>query len=63
MSVPPGMKACAGCGKPMGAGRGVCPECGHMTTWFKLRFYVGGGCAVVALLGILLMLIMALIGQ
>ncbi|MCC6144476.1 MAG: hypothetical protein IT368_11780 [Candidatus Hydrogenedentes bacterium] len=47
---------CPGCGKALPAGRGVCPECGYMTGWFRTRIYVG--CLAVALgfLGILTMI-------
>ena len=49
---PPSTRQCPGCGGEVEARRGVCPECGHMTTWFKIRFF--GGCAAVffALTGI-----------
>ena len=42
--------------EPMGKTRGVCPECGHMTAWFKVRLFIGGFFALLALFGILLML-------
>jgi hypothetical protein len=44
----------------MGINRGVCPECGHMTTWFKVRFYVGGCFVVIAFLGLMFMAFLAI---
>jgi len=37
----------------MGKNRGVCPECGFMTPWFRIRLY--GGCfgIILAVCGIL----------
>ena len=49
-------RPCPQCGEPMGKTRGVCPECGHMTAWFKVRLFIGGFFALLALFGILLML-------
>lgn len=60
MSASDYTKPCAQCGQPMGRTRGVCPECGHMTPWFKIRLFAGGGCAIIAFIGILIMLFAAI---
>ncbi len=44
----------------MGINRGVCPECGHQTTWFKFRLWVGCAGAIFAAIVITMMTIMAL---
>jgi hypothetical protein len=43
--------------------RGVCPECGHMTTWFQIRLF--GGCAgiLAALIGLAVLWFNALFGN
>lgn len=46
----------------MGINRGVCPECGYQSTWFKIRFYTGCAGVIFALITITAMLIMALFG-
>lgn len=46
----------------MGINRGVCPECGYQTPWFKFRFYTGCAGAIFAFIVISMMLIMALFG-
>lgn len=42
-------RPCPQCGKNMPANRNVCAECGHVSTWFKVRVAVG--CASLALGG------------
>lgn len=54
-------KPCRQCGKPMPRERGVCPHCGEMTPWFRVRFLVGCASVVIALIGMLIMLIRALV--
>jgi len=50
-SAPPARtRPCSKCGKAIHAARGVCPECGHMGLWMKLRLYVG--CASLVLGGL-----------
>lgn len=51
----PRTKPCPDCGEAMGINRGVCPKCGHMTGWFKIRLYVGGAFVLVAFLGLMFM--------
>lgn len=57
---PPDSRPCPNCGEALHRGRGVCPACGHMSTWFKVRLY--GGCAgiLLALLAIGLFLLQRL---
>lgn len=59
---PTPMKPCAGCGKEMPKSRGVCHECGHMSTWFKVRFFVGGAFILLGFLSLLAMMVLALMG-
>lgn len=58
----PDARPCPSCGKPLGAYRGVCPDCGHMTTWFQLRLLLGCGGMIFALLAVLLMLVLRMLG-
>lgn len=53
-------RTCPACGAPLPAGREVCPSCGHISRWFKVRLW--GGCifALLAFAGVIGMLIMAL---
>jgi len=46
----------------MGINRGVCAECGHQTTWFKIRLTVGCAGALFAFIIISIMLYKALTG-
>ena len=55
-------KPCLACGESMPPRRGVCSACGHATTWFKLRFYVGCGSILFATLGWLLLWLLAMRG-
>ncbi len=55
-------KPCPACNEPMGINRGVCPECGHQTTWFKFRLYLGCAGALFAAIIIGLMMLSALYG-
>ena len=34
-------RVCPLCAKPLPKNRGVCPECGGMTNWFKMRLVFG----------------------
>ena len=56
----PGMRPCPGCDKPLPVNRHVCPECGYVSPWFKVRFYLGCLFAILAFLGVGAMLVMAL---
>jgi len=61
--VPPTRtRPCKKCGKAMPASRGVCPECGHMDTWFQVRLYVGCASLLLGGLAILGSIITALWG-
>jgi len=53
-------KPCPACGKSMPRQRGVCPECGHMSPWFKIRLGVGCVSIAIGFSGMLLMLYLAL---
>ncbi len=53
-------KPCPHCGDAMPAARGVCPACGGMTTWFKVRLSLGCISISLAFGGILVMLWLAL---
>lgn len=55
---PPRTRPCQRCGKDMPASRSVCPECGHTSTWFKLRVVVG--CLSLGLGGLAILLSLAL---
>lgn len=57
-AAPPRTRKCQACGKDMPAARSVCPECGHMSTWFKLRVFVG--CASLTLGGLAILISLAL---
>ena len=48
----PSERLCRGCGAPLPPSRGVCPECGHVTTWFKVRFLAGCLFALLAIAGV-----------
>lgn len=63
MSRPaPATRICGACGKEIGANRGVCPECGHATTWFQLKLFIGCASAIFAALSIGAMVVMRLLG-
>lgn len=63
MSSPaPFLKICPACGKEIHANRGVCPECGHVSTWFQIKFMLGCAGALFALLSIGTMLVLRLLG-
>lgn len=51
-------RPCPQCGKEVHAARGVCPECGYMSTWFKAR--VGIGCLFLGLGGLAILANIAL---
>ena len=46
----------------MPANRGVCPECGHQSTWFKFRLYFGCAGALFAFIVIMIMAYQAIFG-
>ena len=46
----------------MSIDRGVCPECGYVFPWFKIRLYVGGCSVILALIGLGLMVLLNLMG-
>jgi len=58
----PAPRICQGCEKELPKGRGVCPHCGQMTTWFKVRFFLGGAFVLLGFLCMVAMMILALIG-
>lgn len=61
MSEPPSYtKLCPNCGKPMPKQRGVCPECGGMTSWFKVRMALGCVAVGIFVLGLVSMVLAAL---
>lgn len=47
----------------MPAARSVCPECGFMTKWFKLRLYVGGAFLLFGAITLIIEFILALRGN
>ena len=55
-------RPCPQCEQPLPIARGVCPECGYMTTWFRIRFFGGCAFALFAIAMIFLMLLSALYG-
>lgn len=61
-TIDPGTKFCGGCGAPLPPGRGVCPECGYVSTWFKVRFLVGCFFALLAIAGVGAMVLISIFG-
>jgi predicted amidophosphoribosyltransferase len=59
MSEGPETKLCPGCQEPMPQRRGVCPACGHMTAWFKVRLGVGCGSVLAMTIGWILLWFLA----
>ena len=55
-------KPCPACEKEIPANRGVCPECGHQSTWFKMRLYLGCLGVLFGFIVTALMAIMAIMG-
>ena len=53
-------RVCPECEAKVHVHRGVCPECGHMTTWFKVRLYVGCGSLLLAGIGFLAMFLVSM---
>lgn len=53
---------CAKCGQQMPAARSVCPHCGHMTTWFRVRLVLGCGSLLLGGLTILGWIVSLLMG-
>lgn len=51
---------CPACGAPMAPGRSVCPSCGYVSRWFKVRLVVGCLFLLLAMAGLVGMIIMAL---
>jgi uncharacterized OB-fold protein len=60
-TLPP-TRICAACGKEIHANRGVCPECGHVTTWFQVKLMLGCAGAVFALLSIGTLIVLRMLG-
>lgn len=56
-------KPCPQCGRPMPKQRGVCAECGGMTTWFKVRLAVGCISMLLAVLGMAAVIALALLSR
>lgn len=59
-TLPPNTRPCPGCGEPLPVSRGVCPECGHVTPWFRIRFFVGCGALSVGFIALMFMIYMML---
>ncbi|MFP4500614.1 MAG: hypothetical protein ACLFTT_06395 [Candidatus Hydrogenedentota bacterium] len=53
-------RPCPQCGQPLALNRHVCPACGYVSPWFKVRFAAGCFFAVLAAAGVGLMVYMAL---
>lgn len=58
--VKPPTKECLNCHQQMPKARGVCPHCGYQTTWFKVRIGLGCISLLIAVLGMVGMLMIAL---
>ena len=56
----PGMRPCPQCGTPLPVSRHVCPDCGYVSTWFKIRFGVGCLFAALAIAGVGFMIFLAI---
>jgi len=50
---------CENCGETVAKHRGVCPSCGHMTPWFRVRFIVGCLSLSIAFLSLIAILLTA----
>ena len=62
MSEKPRMKNCPACDAEMMAIRNVCPDCGHMTTMFKVKLGVGCFAMTLCVLSFIALMVMAYLG-
>lgn len=62
MTAPARTRPCKQCGKEVPVGRGVCPHCGGMSAWFRVRLFIGCAFVLIGLLAFAAIAIQSLLG-